>query len=57
MPLKSHEFTSESVAEGHPDKVSDQISDAIVDLFLSRDPTCEGRRRNTLHYQPRCPRR
>ncbi len=39
MPLKSHEFTSESVAEGHPDKVSDQISDAIVDLFLSRDPT------------------
>jgi S-adenosylmethionine synthetase len=31
-------FTSESVAEGHPDKVSDQISDAIVDLFLSKDP-------------------
>jgi len=31
-------FTSESVSEGHPDKVSDQISDAIVDLFLSRDP-------------------
>ena len=27
-------FTSESVSEGHPDKVSDQISDAIVDLFL-----------------------
>ncbi len=31
-------FTSESVSEGHPDKVSDQISDAIVDLFLSKDP-------------------
>lgn len=31
-------FTSESVSEGHPDKVSDQISDAVVDLFLSRDP-------------------
>jgi S-adenosylmethionine synthetase len=31
-------FTSESVAEGHPDKVADQISDAIVDLFLSKDP-------------------
>src|SRR3546814_8423969 len=31
-------FTSESVSEGHPDKVSDQISDAIVDLLLSRDP-------------------
>ena len=41
MPLKSHEFTSESVAEGHPDKVADQISDAIVDLFLSRDPTAK----------------
>jgi len=41
MPLKSHEFTSESVAEGHPDKVSDQISDAIVDLFLSKDPTAK----------------
>ncbi|MFQ3595520.1 MAG: S-adenosylmethionine synthetase N-terminal domain-containing protein, partial [Sphingomonadaceae bacterium] len=31
-------FTSESVSEGHPDKVADQISDAIVDLFISRDP-------------------
>jgi len=31
-------FTSESVSEGHPDKVSDQISDAIVDLFLSKEP-------------------
>ncbi|MCB4862464.1 methionine adenosyltransferase [Sphingobium sp. PNB] len=30
-------FTSESVSEGHPDKVADQISDAIVDLFLSKD--------------------
>ena len=31
-------FTSESVSEGHPDKVADQISDGIVDLFLSKDP-------------------
>jgi S-adenosylmethionine synthetase len=31
-------FTSESVSEGHPDKVSDQISDSIVDLFLRKDP-------------------
>ncbi len=31
-------FTSESVSEGHPDKVADQISDAVVDLFLSTDP-------------------
>ena len=30
-------FTSESVSEGHPDKVADQISDAVVDLFLSKD--------------------
>jgi S-adenosylmethionine synthetase len=35
---QSYLFTSESVSEGHPDKVSDQISDAVVDLFLSKDP-------------------
>ncbi|MGQ3229673.1 MAG: methionine adenosyltransferase, partial [Blastomonas fulva] len=35
---KSFLFTSESVSEGHPDKVADQISDAVVDLFLSKDP-------------------
>ena len=34
----SYLFTSESVSEGHPDKVADQISDAVVDLFLSSDP-------------------
>jgi len=34
----SYLFTSESVSEGHPDKVADQISDAIVDLFLGKDP-------------------
>ena len=33
----SYLFTSESVSEGHPDKVSDQISDSVVDLFLSKD--------------------
>lgn len=38
MPTDSYLFTSESVSEGHPDKVSDRISDSIVDLFLSRDP-------------------
>ena len=31
-------FTSESVSEGHPDKVSDQISDALIDHFLAFDP-------------------
>jgi S-adenosylmethionine synthetase len=35
---QSYLFTSESVSEGHPDKVADQISDAVVDLFLSKDP-------------------
>ncbi|WP_226636667.1 methionine adenosyltransferase [Brevundimonas poindexterae] len=38
MSRTSFHFTSESVSEGHPDKVSDRISDTIVDLFLSRDP-------------------
>ncbi|WP_234568200.1 methionine adenosyltransferase [Rhodohalobacter sp. 614A] len=33
-----HLFTSESVSEGHPDKVADQISDAILDAMLSQDP-------------------
>ena len=32
-------FTSESVSEGHPDKVADQISDALIDNFLAYDPT------------------
>jgi S-adenosylmethionine synthetase len=32
-------FTSESVSEGHPDKVSDQISDALIDNFMAFDPT------------------
>ncbi len=38
MPRSAYLFTSESVSEGHPDKVADQISDAVVDLFLSKDP-------------------
>ena len=39
MALKNFLFTSESVTEGHPDKVCDQISDAILDVFLTNDPT------------------
>jgi len=34
----SYLFTSESVSEGHPDKVADQISDALIDNFLAFDP-------------------
>src|SRR6476619_7636758 len=36
--LKDYVFTSESVSEGHPDKVCDQISDAILDALLAQDP-------------------
>lgn len=38
MSRTSFLFTSESVSEGHPDKVADRISDTVVDLFLSKDP-------------------
>ena len=38
MTRKDYLFTSESVSEGHPDKVSDAISDAIVDLFIGKEP-------------------
>ena len=34
----SYLYTSESVSEGHPDKIADQISDAILDTFLASDP-------------------
>jgi len=37
--VKTYLFTSESVSEGHPDKVSDQISDALIDHFMAFDPT------------------
>jgi len=39
MALKNFLFTSESVTEGHPDKICDQISDAILDVFLTKDKT------------------
>ncbi|MSO69372.1 MAG: methionine adenosyltransferase [Alphaproteobacteria bacterium] len=38
MALKNYLFTSESVSEGHPDKVCDRISDAVVDTYLTADP-------------------
>ena len=38
MPLKDFLFTSESVSEGHPDKMCDQISDAVLDALLTEDP-------------------
>src|SRR5256712_10833125 len=39
MPTHRHVFTSESVTEGHPDKIADQISDAILDAILAEDPS------------------
>jgi S-adenosylmethionine synthetase len=39
MAAKRHVFTSESVTEGHPDKVADQISDAVLDAILAKDPS------------------
>ena len=36
--MSTYLFTSESVSEGHPDKVADQISDAILDEYLRHDP-------------------
>ena len=38
MSKKDYLFTSESVTEGHPDKVADQISDAILDAIIAQDP-------------------
>jgi len=38
MPPKKYHITSESVTEGHPDKIADQISDAILDANLEQDP-------------------
>jgi len=35
---RRHLFTSESVTPGHPDKLCDQISDAVLDAFLAKDP-------------------
>ncbi len=38
MPQDDYLFTSESVSEGHPDKICDQISDAVLDAYLEQDP-------------------
>ena len=35
-------FTSESVTEGHPDKIADRISDSVLDCMLEQDPTAAG---------------
>ena len=45
--MSSYLFTSESVSEGHPDKIADQISDAVLDAILAQDKRC-------LLYTSRC---
>jgi S-adenosylmethionine synthetase len=49
-----HLFTSESVTEGHPDKVADQISDAVLDYVLSQDPMGPCRVRDDGDHRCRC---
>src|SRR6058998_1694991 len=39
MAREEYLFTSESVTEGHPDKIADQISDAVLDAIITQDPT------------------
>ena len=48
-----HLFTSESVTEGHPDKIADQISDSILDAILAQDPHEPRGVRNARHHRPR----
>ena len=45
-------FTSESVTEGHPDKMADQISDAVLDAILAEDPHGPGGVRDPAHHRP-----
>ncbi|MEZ4485516.1 MAG: S-adenosylmethionine synthetase N-terminal domain-containing protein [Syntrophotaleaceae bacterium] len=40
MAMTDFLFTSESVSEGHPDKVADQISDSVLDAIMAQDPKC-----------------
>ena len=37
--MSQYVFTSESVTEGHPDKICDQVSDAVLDALLAQDPS------------------
>ena len=47
----SYMFTSESVSEGHPDKVADQISDGILDNFLAFDPNSKVAVETLVNYR------
>ena len=47
--MARHLFTSESVTEGHPDKICDQISDAILAALLEKDPQASCLRNNSYN--------
>ena len=51
MENTRHFFTSESVTEGHPDKVCDQISDAVLDAILAQDPDGARGLRDHRHHR------
>jgi|GEM_PF-1789009 len=58
MSNHTYQFTSESVSAGHPDKVADQLSDAILDAYLAQDPNANvgleiGHESNVLELQNR----
>ena len=52
MTSPKYLLTSESVTEGHPDKLCDQISDAVLDAALRGDPMSRVRLRNGRHQEP-----
>ena len=52
MARDEYLFTSESVTEGHPDKIADQISDAVLDAILAQDPTGPRGLRDAPHHRP-----
>ena len=52
MPRQNYLFTSESVSEGHPDKVCDRVSDTVVDAYLARDAGGARRLRDARHHEP-----
>ena len=50
--VSNYTFTSESVTEGHPDKMADQVSDAVLDAILTEDPERPRGLRDAAHHRP-----
>ncbi len=51
MGKRNYLFTSESVTEGHPDKIADQISDAVLDAIFAERPLRPRRLRDAHHHR------